>query len=315
VIVAPDVARHIGVIAHDSMMGRMTGQSGLEMAARYVADQFQTLGLKPGGENGTWFQRYRAAVIDGDTVKAANTVGIIEGSDPKLKDEYIVISAHMDHIGTGQGRGFEHLRGGAKQPADDSIYNGADDNASGTAGIIALAKAFSQPGVRPRRSVIFLGVGGEEGGFLGSRHFVQHPPVPFEQLVANINMDMIGRVQGDTIFIKGGHYSDLATLAGRVVAAHPELRLAAILRTDATRGSDHAVFARKRIPILFFYDGGADHLPHPDYHRATDSPEKINTDAAVRVLRLVFYVAREIGVMDQRPQWNEVTYREQNPGP
>ena len=117
------------------MLGRGTPGPGLELTARYVADQFQRFGLKPGGDNGTWLQRF--PVRGGtDTMTAPNTVGILQGSDSALKQEYIVIVAHMDHIGFSRGRGQA-----------DSIYNGAADNASGTAGVIELAKAFTQPGM------------------------------------------------------------------------------------------------------------------------------------------------------------------------
>lgn len=467
-ITAADVIRHIGVIADDSMLGRATPSHGLELTARYVAEQFKRFGLKPGGDAGTWFQHYpipergldfaRSQVVftaagknaaagfastaylamrrlperfpDAPTVLVAgphtgqslqqvdvrgkvvlyvppadtdsamhrqimqtlsdasngliiltdqdsasfakrlelaqreptasitsnwavyvwpaavqavlkaggldltrvratstpivrelpaltvrleiksvaatapNTIGILEGSDPRLRNEYLVFSAHMDHIG------------GSPLGPGDRIYNGADDDASGTAGVLELAEAFTRPGARPRRSLIFLAVSGEERGKLGSKYFVEHPPVPLGQVVADLHMDMIGRLQAQNmILLKGTQYSDLATTVGRVVPAHPELRLSVALRTDMTQGSDHAQFAEKKIPILFFYDGGAGELPHPDYHEVTDAPDKITADAEANVLRLIFYVGREVANADQRPQWNEQNWqnRRQNP--
>ncbi len=311
-ITADSVLHHIRVIAHDSMAGRATPSPGLEKTARYVADQFRTFGLTPGGDRGSWLLRTPTS----DSLGPPNTIGLLEGSDPKLKHEYLVIVAHMDHIGTGRGNGLEQWRGGAPQPVDDSIYNGADDNASGTAGLIELARAFSRPGVRPRRSLIFLGVSGEEGGPSGSQYFLKQPPVPVEQLVAAFNMDMIGRLQQqNTVFIKGGQYSDLLGTVGRVVPAHPELRLSVVLRTDMTEGSDHINFAQRKIPILFFYDGGAEELAHPDYHRVTDTPERITADATANALRFIFYVGQEVANADQRPKWNETNWqnRAQNP--
>jgi peptidase M28-like protein len=220
---------------------------------------------------------------------APNTVGILEGSDPVLKREYVVYSAHMDHIGITPG-----------QP--DSINNGADDDASGTAGVIELAEAFSRPGARPKRSMVFLTVSGEEKGLWGSRYFSEHPTVPLDRIVANINIDMIGRNWADTIVAIGKEHSDLGATLERVNAAHPELRMTAIDdRWPEERfyfRSDHYNFARKGVPILFFFNG-----VHPDYHEPSDSPEKIDAEKESRILKLLFHLGQEIGNAAARPQW------------
>jgi Peptidase family M28 len=466
-ITAKDVARRIGVIAHDSMMGRNTPSRGLELTAQYVADEFRKFRLRPGGDAGAWLQRYpitrrqldlqRSAVIlafgdrrdsagfttaarfDGGQVpeqpvsgpavlvaggqtaasageiavrdrlvlyvpseagdpevgqqvlrvlylagpralvilspadsasfaasipkrdpqrvvvglatgrpvvvelranavsnalstakadlgslrrapaplsrelpglnvtidmketvtsslSAPNTVGILEGSDPVLKNEYLVYSAHMDHIGITPGR-------------PDSINNGADDDASGTVGVIELAEAFSRSAVRPKRSIIFLTVSGEEQGLWGSNFFTSQPPVPVRQMVANINMDMIGRNWPDTIVAIGKEHSDLGATLNRVNAAHPELGMTAIDdRWPEERfyfRSDHYNFARKGIPILFFFNG-----VHEDYHEVTDSPDKINSEKEARILRLLFYLGQEIANAPKRPEWRRQSYQE-----
>ena len=230
------------------------------------------------------------------SLKAPNTVGILEGSDPVLKNEYIVYSAHMDHIGVTPGKA-------------DSINNGADDDASGTTGVIELAEAFSRPGARPRRSIIFLAVSGEEKGLWGSDHFASHPPVPIGQIAANINIDMIGRNWPDTIVAIGKEQSDLGATLNRVNAAHPELRMTAIDdRWPEERfyfRSDHYNFARKGVPVLFFFNG-----VHEDYHEVTDSPEKINSEKEVRILKLLYYLGQEIGNSPNRPQWNPESRKE-----
>jgi hypothetical protein len=465
-ITAADVARRIGIIAADSMMGRDTPSRGLDMTAQYVADQFQRFGLKPGGDSG-WFQRYpitrrrlvldqsrvvltagtrkqvasfssdarydggpvpensvsgRAMLVGGrqtaesadrigvqdrivlyapqggmesaatqqvlrvlylagpkallilsdadstrfaaaiprrspertvigttpnrpvalqiregavaaalsaagadlaaartarepiarelrdltvhiemrDSVTSSstgpNTVGILEGSDPKLRNEYLVYSAHMDHIGITPGQA-------------DSINNGADDDGSGTVGIMELAEAFSRPGARPKRSIIFLTVSGEEKGLWGSKYFSDHPPVPIGQIVADINIDMIGRNWPDTIVAIGKEHSDLGATLNRVNAAHKELGMTAIDdRWPEERfyfRSDHYNFARKGVPILFFFNG-----VHEDYHEVTDSPEKINSDKEARILQLLFYLGQEIGNSPKRPQWKPESYEE-----
>ncbi|HEU5220366.1 MAG TPA: M28 family peptidase, partial [Gemmatimonadales bacterium] len=135
---------------------------------------------------------------------APDVVGILEGSDPVLKNEYLVYSAHMDHIGTTGAPGAA-----CRALAADSICNGADDDGSGTVGVLELAEAYSQKGARPRRSVIFLTVSGEEHGLWGSAWFVNHPPVPLPQIVADLNADMIGRNWKDTIVAIGKEHSDL----------------------------------------------------------------------------------------------------------
>lgn len=467
-ITPADVARRIGIIADDSMMGRDTPSRGLDLTAKYVADQFKRFGLKPGGDNGGWFQRYpitrrrldlagsrvvfsvgtaadsapftrsarlvsgpapdarvtgvsvlvggaltpdgvgalalkdkvvlypidfskplgdnstrvirafrlagsravilltnldsvsfaarlprrapertgaeterpvppvievdesavrqalRAARVDLAAVRGAttpvyrelprlsirvelhdsvlssatapNTVGILEGTDPTLKGEYLVFSAHMDHIGITPGQ-------------RDSINNGADDDGSGTVGVTELAEAFSRAGARPKRSIIFLTVSGEEKGLWGSRYFTQHPPVPLDKVVADINIDMIGRNWPDTIVAIGKEHSDLGTTLERVNAAHPELGMTAIDDQWPDERfyfrSDHYNFARKGVPILFFFNG-----VHEDYHQVTDSPDKINSEKESRILKLLFYLGQDIGNASKRPVWKPASYHE-----
>jgi hypothetical protein len=230
------------------------------------------------------------------SLTAPNTIGILEGGDPRLKNEYVVYSAHMDHIGITPGQ-------------RDSINNGADDDASGTAGVIELAEAFSQPGARPKRSLIFLTVSGEEKGLWGSDYFATNPPVPVKQIVANINIDMIGRNWADTIVAIGKEHSDLGATLERVNAAHPELRMTAIDdRWPAERfyfRSDHYNFARKGVPILFFFNG-----VHEDYHEVTDSPDKINSEKEARILRLLYFLGQEVANAPKRPEWNPESYKE-----
>ncbi len=237
------------------------------------------------------------------SVRAPNVVGILEGSDPALRNEYLVYSAHMDHVGTTGQPGAACRAQGA-----DSVCNGADDDGSGTVGVVELAEAFSRPGARPRRSVIFLTVSGEEHGLWGSDWFANNPPVPASQIVANLNADMIGRNWKDTIVVIGKEHSDLGTTMNRVNAAHPELRMTAIddpwpAESFYTR-SDHYNFAVKGIPILFFFSG-----VHADYHQASDSPEKIDAEKESRILRLMFYLGQEVGNAPERPKWNPESYR------
>jgi Zn-dependent M28 family amino/carboxypeptidase len=227
---------------------------------------------------------------------APNTVGILRGNDPKLRGEYVVYSAHMDHIGITPGQA-------------DSINNGADDDGSGTVGVIELAEAFSRPGARPKRSVIFLTVSGEEKGLWGSRYFTEHPVVPIDKVVADLNIDMIGRNWPDTIAAIGKEHSDLGETLERVNAAHRELGMTAIDDQWPEERfywrSDHYNFARKGVPILFFFNG-----VHPDYHQVTDSPDKINSEKESRILKLLFYLGQEVANAPKRPAWKPESYKE-----
>jgi hypothetical protein len=240
-----------------------------------------------------------ASVVDlpGGQASAPNVVGILEGSDPVLKNEYIVFSAHMDHEGT---------RSGA---TPDSIWNGADDDASGTAGVMELAEAFSRPGARPRRSLIFVTVSGEEKGLWGSEHFAGNPPVPIDKIVANLNLDMIGRNWKDTIVVIGKEHSDLGSTLNRVNAEHPELNMRAIddlwPQENFYFRSDHFNFAKRGVPVLFFFNG-----THKDYHQPSDTPDKIDAEKEARILKLIYYIGQEVGNAAEKPRWNPESYKQ-----
>jgi Zn-dependent M28 family amino/carboxypeptidase len=298
------IRRHVNVIADDSMLGRNTPSRGLDQTAAYVAAQFRRLGLKPGGDGGTFLQRYpltklkitgaSPAPADFDSLTAPNSIGILPGTDPVMRDEYIVISAHMDHVGVNAAS------------AKDSIWNGADDDASGTAGVLALAEALATTPLR--RSVIFLTVSGEEHGLLGSAWFTSNPPVPINRIVANFNLDMIGRNWKDSIVVIGMEHSDLGGTLAKVNAAHPELGMAAMRdpwpQENFFGRSDHYNFARRGVPALFFFNG-----VHADYHQPSDSPDKIDAEKESRVVRLIYHLVVAVGNAPARPQWNPESYR------
>ena len=301
-ITQADVRRRIGIIADDSMRGRDTPSPGLESTARYIAGEFRHFGLTPAGDSGSFIQRYPLlagrsdARGNGRGRTAPNVVGILEGSDSVLKREYIVLSAHMDHVGIGA-------------PVNgDSIYNGADDDASGTSGVLELAEALSQPGARPKRSVLFLTVSGEEHGLWGSSWFSEHSPVPMTQIVADLNIDMIGRNWKDTIVVIGKEHSDLGATLDRVNRAHPELGMKAIddiwPEENFYFRSDHYNFARKGVPILFFFNG-----THPDYHGPNDEPDRIDAEKEARIIRLIYLITQEVGDAPRRPAWNPASYK------
>jgi hypothetical protein len=236
---------------------------------------------------------------------APNVVAILEGSDPQLKSEFVVFSAHMDHVGVAGPRGS----GGCRAQGADSICNGADDDGSGTAAVVELAEAFAQLSPRPKRSMIFLNVSGEEKGLWGSAYFAEHPPVPVHNIVADLNIDMVGRNWKDTIVAIGKEHSDLGATLNRVANAHPELNMRAIddiwPQENFYFRSDHYNFARKGVPILFFFNG-----THDDYHRPSDSPDKIDAEKESRIARLIFYLGLEIANTPARPKWNPDSFKE-----
>lgn len=235
---------------------------------------------------------------------APNVVAILEGSDAALKNEYVVFSAHMDHVGVAGPRGS----GGCRAQGADSICNGADDDGSGTVAVVEIAEAFAGMTPRPKRSIIFLNVSGEEKGLWGSEYFSNHPAVPIANIVADLNIDMVGRNWKDTIVAIGKEHSDLGATLNRVGAAHPELNMRPIddiwPQENFYFRSDHYNFAKKGVPILFFFNG-----THADYHQPSDSPDKIDAEKESRIARLIFYLGLDVANAAQRPKWNPDSYK------
>jgi Zn-dependent M28 family amino/carboxypeptidase len=170
-------------------------------------------------------------------------------------------------------------------------------------------EAFTQPGVRPRRSILFFAPSAEEDGLLGSEHFTEHPTVPLTQVVANLNMDLIGRNWRDSVIVVGLEQSDLGTTLQAVVRRHPELRMTPIAdRWPEERifyRSDHYNFARKGVPILFFTSG-----THADYHRTSDEAALLDGEKAARLVRLLFHLGAQVADTLPRPRWGAASYRQ-----
>ncbi len=255
-----------------------------------------------------------------------NVVGILPGSDPKLKDEAIVIGAHYDHLGRG-GEGS-----GSLDPREGLIHHGADDNASGVAGLLELARILSSQNPKPRRTVVFIAFSGEEEGLIGSNYYVDHPIVPLANTVAMINMDMIGRMRERKLIVGGvGTAPDwrdiiarenldnqtisLAELAnpnrtpgkataviganGQVTSAivHPQ-HFDLTLNEDGYGPSDHSSFYAKQVPVLFFWTGN-----HEDYHKPSDTADKINYEGEARIVSFIANVVRDIDTGNKRPTY------------
>ena len=243
-----------------------------------------------------------------------NVVGILPGADPKLKNEAIVIGAHYDHLGYG-GEGSGSLS------ATTGIHHGADDNASGVAGLLELARLLATQNPKSRRTIVFIAFSGEEEGLMGSSYYVNHPIVPLANTVAMINMDMIGRLKERKLIVGGvGTASEWrsmidsvntstrppstniqATLriAGEPVAAtDPKANFLLTLNEDGYGPSDHSSFYAKQVPVLFFWTGN-----HEDYHKPSDTADKINYEGEARVVSFVASVIRDIDRSDKRPTY------------
>src|SRR6266568_2813221 len=251
-----------------------------------------------------------------------NVVGILPGSDPKLKDEAIVLGAHYDHLG----RGGE----GSLAPREGEIHHGADDNASGVAGLIELARMLSTQNQKPRRTIVFIAFSGEEEGLIGSSYYVNHPVVPLQNTVAMINMDMIGRlkerklivggigtaqewrsmvdadnsVQGMTVSLNAPRREAVATGKGPivlgangqpVVTMDPTKQFFLTLNEDGYGPSDHSSFYAKQIPVLFLWTGN-----HDDYHKPSDTADKINYEGEARIVSFVERIVWDIDKSDKR---------------
>ena len=222
---------------------------------------------------------------------ARNILALFPGHDPRVKDEVIVIGAHYDHLGVGDyGSRTPHRRG--------EIHNGADDNATGSVGVLELAEAFAESGVKTRRSILFMLFDAEEKGLYGSRHFVDHPTVPIEKIVAMINMDMIGYVKDNRMSVSG---TSTAQVWDKILApAEHGSPLTWSHRPGASGGSDHLCFVQKKIPVLMFNSG-----LHPYYHTPDDDAERCNPEGAQEVLRVLFRIAYQAANLSERPVWQE----------
>ena len=229
---------------------------------------------------------------DVTTSTPPNVVGLLRGSDPELAETYVILTAHFDHVGIGEANA-----------EGDSIYNGADDDASGTAVLLEVAQAFQALPRSPGRSVVFLAVSGEEKGLLGAAHFAEEPTVPLSGIVTNINLDMIGRNAPDTLIAVGQEFTSLGELSKTIASHHPEIGLTIAPDPDPSEQaffrSDHLVFVKKNIPAIFFTT-----WEHEDYHQPSDEAHAIDADKAARVARLTFFLTWHVAEDETPPSWN-----------
>jgi hypothetical protein len=264
---AEDARRHVSALADDALEGREGGSRGGRAAGSYIISHLEKLGLEPAGDNGSYYQQFGGM---------RNILALARGSDPTVANELIVVGAHYDHVGYGNA--------GNSYGPFGFVHNGADDNASGVAGLIEVAEAMQHLPGRPRRPILFAFWDGEEKGLLGSYHFVRVRPAMLAQLsvVFSVNLDMIGRLRGERLEVFGARTS--AGLRAAVVqsnnrpGAQPlELAFDWAIEED----SDHYPFIAAKIPTVMFHTG-----LHDQYHRPSDDVQLVNFDGIEPVARL-----------------------------
>ena len=308
---AGDAGLPVAVISQDLIGGKATFERLEEGAKKrqYIFDENATASL--------------TTDLVRKEVQAYNVIGVLEGSDRLLKSEAIVVGAHYDHLG----RGGE----GSLAPRSGEIHHGADDNASGTAGVLELARLFTSQRPRPKRTIVFMCFSGEEEGLLGSSYYVNHPIIPLANTVAMINMDMIGRMKARKLIIGGvgtsKEWRDLIDSANKnlfgeqvsldslptkssksehlaninvsqnasILMNSDPRRFDLTLQEDGYGPSDHSSFYSKQIPVLFFWTG-----THNDYHKPSDTFDKINYEGEVQVLSLVARIVRDLDNAEKR---------------
>ncbi|MGH7556781.1 MAG: M20/M25/M40 family metallo-hydrolase [Gemmatimonadota bacterium] len=221
-----------------------------------------------------------------------NVIGIVEGYDPGLSNEAVLVGAHYDGLGLGGP--------GSLEPVPGEIHNGADDNASGVAGLIELAQHFASGPNRPARTVVFVAFGAEEEGMLGSAHFASQPVVPLADLVAMINLDMIGRLQDELIIYGVGSSEAWPDIIER---ANREADLPIRLMAEGHGPSDHAAFYRRQVPVLALFTG-----VHEDYHRASDDADLLDYEGLTRVTTLVRHLVGLLAGTGPRPKFRPGAY-------
>lgn len=285
-----NLRKHVTYLASDKLKGRGTGTSEELKAAAYIAKQFKKIGLTPKGDNGTYFHKFGFK-------KTADPHGNVDEKAPQVYSQNvaayldngaantIVIGAHYDHLGLG------HDHNSLDANPEGKIHNGADDNASGTSGVIELARYFAKNGVKEAHNFLFLCFSGEELGLIGSKKFTEYPTIDLTKVSFMINMDMIGRLNAEKRVVVGG-----VGTAPDFVPLFKSLNSDLTVKLDSAGigPSDHTSFYLKNIPVLFFFTG-----QHSDYHKPSDDTELVNFMGEKMVLELA---VKAIQSLDKQPK-------------
>ncbi len=262
-----NLKRDLTYIASDELEGRLPGSEGSRKAQDYIVKQFEECGVAPAGQD------YLQNFVAKESYEAANIVGIVEGSDPLLKNEFIVIGGHYDHLGK----------------TGNEIFNGADDNGSGTVGVVATACALSKIRDNLGRSIIFVAFDGEEMGLLGSKYYVENALRPLEKTVYMLNLDMIGRMDAGRVRAMKDFHHPVPEIYMADAGQRQGIEVDPIMFSFG--GSDHMPFWSNSIPAVFFNTG-----VHEDYHKGTDTVEKINFEGMAGIIKITVEIAARVSV-------------------
>jgi hypothetical protein len=292
---ARQIRSELEFLASDALRGRGSGTPDELVAATYLASELRQIGITPAGDNGDYIQDVVSEVHqrDGSTTSwnTRNVIGLLAGRDPVLKNQVILLSAHLDHLGVGK----------SPNGARNSIYHGADDDASGCVAVLQLARALAR-GLRPRRTVLFAFFGSEETGGQGDHYFLEHPPVPLSAIIANLEFEMIGRpdpaVQPDQLWLTGYDRSDLGPELARhgaflVADPHPDQQF--------FKRSDNYALAKQGIVAHTVSSYGL----HTDYHRPSDDLQHIDFPHMEQAIRSMIVPVRWLTNSSFKPQWVE----------
>ncbi len=286
-IVADQLQMHVDVLADDAMEGREAGTAGGRAAADYLIERLNQLGLAGAGNQDGYDQSFGSGY--------RNVLALLKGRDPELATETVIVCAHYDHIGRGSRKTSLGTIG--------EIHNGADDNASGASAILELAEAFCCLPEAPRRSVLFAFWDAEEKGLLGSKHWASAPTVPREDLVAAINIDMIGRLRDNQITLFGSRTGEGFRRLVSTNNGPSDLQIDFCRTLQAN--ADHYPFVQRDIPVLFAHTG-----VHDQYHRETDDANLIDSLGMERIVRMLFGVAYDLAERPDRARFRTACRRE-----
>ena len=288
---------HVGVLASPDLQGRGLGSPGLDKAAQYVADRFKAYGLMPGGDGGSYFQRFTVPKgAGGGPVDAANVIGILPGSNDAFEGQSAVLGAHLDHLGTG----WPDVHAGD----EGKVHPGADDNASGVAVMLELARVLAAGG-RPPRTVLFIAFTGEEAGRLGSKHYAANPVFPLAKTEGMINLDTVGRLGTQKITVLGtGTATEWQHIfRGASFVTGIESRSV----PESIESSDQVSFTERNVPAVQIFTAA-----HADYHRPSDTADKIDVAGLAKVAA---FVKEGIVYLAERPEPLTNTIKPASPKP
>ena len=287
-ITPKNVEKHIAFLASDELKGRGTGTKDDQKAAGYIAKHFKSLGLEPKGTNG-FEQPFKANIDTVHAVDARNVVAYLDNG----ADRTIVIGAHYDHLGEG------YQRGSLEANSKGKIHNGADDNASGVAGVLEMARYYAKNGVKESHNFLFICFSAEELGLLGSKYYSNNPTIDLSKVNLMLNFDMIGRFDAAKAITVGGWGT--SPTWGQVVPLVMEREKMLFKIDSAGAGaSDHTSFYVKKIPVLFFFTG-----VHGDYHKPSDDTQLINFEGEAKILNAVTGIINDVDKLPNRLEYRE----------